>query len=97
MVRAACRKIEAWVWDDESDLMSLGKLTLIVCVVLAAIAVPLAYGLSALDANNPHIVLKKSEWHCSTVKTITHDVLIGKMLMPVTENVCSEWRMNGTD
>jgi len=47
------------------------------------------------ESKRPNMTLKKDDWQCSKSETRTHLQLMGKILMPVTEQVCMEYRRIG--
>lgn len=50
--------------------------------------------MALIEAYRPTFELKKDAWHCEQSHKETHLVMIGKVLMPRTDNVCTQWNAN---
>jgi hypothetical protein len=44
------------------------------------------------DASQPSFSLNKAEWYCTDSREETHLVMVGKVWIPETEQVCDDWR-----
>ncbi|HNA81155.1 MAG TPA: hypothetical protein PLQ64_01705 [Thiobacillaceae bacterium] len=68
-----------------------------VLLILAIIGIGGAFVWDAWedDSKNPNMTLKKDDWQCTKHETRTHLQPIGKVLMPMTTEVCVEYRRIG--
>jgi hypothetical protein len=65
------------------------------CVIIGLVVVGLIYG--GIDyVQGPDLAtLKKSEWYCSDSHSETTYVMSGKVLVPITSDVCDEYSRVG--
>lgn len=91
MIREFLVKVEDWAMDDESTILGVTKILLIIGLLLGLVAAPFIY----LDSQNPHIVLNKTEWHCSHEHTIMTPILVGKVVVPTQVPVCDTYTQDG--
>lgn len=68
--------------------IGMGKLLLVLVIFLAIILGPFILA----DALEPSFTLQKREWVCMQSHPEMHLVMVGKVLVPQTEEVCDEYR-----
>jgi hypothetical protein len=79
--------------DDVMDWIVDNLIWLI--VVLFIIVLGASIWEISLEANDPHILLDKTEWRCSHSHTVMLPVVSGKTTVIIPEEICDTYRMNG--
>ena len=65
-------------------------------IVAAIVLILVAAGWGAYsESKRPNMTLKKDDWQCAKSETRTYLQPTGKVLMPMTEQVCIEYRRIG--
>lgn len=66
-------------------------------IALAIIGILFVAGYSAWDeSKRPDLTIKKDDWACTKHESRTHLQPIGKVLMPMTHDVCTEYSRTGS-
>lgn len=62
-----------------------------IIIILATALVVTCVVFSIIDIRSPTFSLKKDEWECVDSRKETHLHMIGKVIVPITANVCTKW------
>jgi hypothetical protein len=74
--------MESMIWIEKLIVFAIAG-------ILCAFALGVYY-----DRNSPIIEIKKDEWTCTRTAQITTYIMIGKMMTPVVDNICTEYKSN---
>lgn len=88
------RKFFEWLgeWSfDDNVFIGVGKLILVIGGATFLICLPFIF----LDANNPHILLNKTDWSCARSHKTMVPMLVGKIVVSRYVDICDEYTMNG--